>query len=156
MKTQKEVQKTKYFSYQFTKTMLFLAVAVVLLCLAGIGLSVYRIVAFGVHSFSEALQSPFLIAICAFGIVLMISILARSRYGVNKTHYITQFGFIRSKYPIEKITSLCLDTETKKLTVYIGEEFSVLSLDEKWQDEFIAALREVKPEIEFTFTLAEK
>ncbi len=149
-------QTTKYFQYQFTKTIIALAIAVIALCLTGIGVSIYRIVTFGVHGLTEALQSPFLIAICAFCIALMISILVRSRYGVNKTHYIAQFGFIKSKTPIDSITSLCLDTDTKKLTVYMGEEFTVLSLSERWQDEFIAALREVKPEIEFTFTLAEK
>ncbi len=156
MDKQKQLQTTKYFQYQFTKTMICLAIAVIALCLVGIGLSLYRIIVFGIRDFSDVLQSPFLIAICLFCIVLMVSILVKSRYGVNKTYYIAQFGFIKSKTPIESITSLYLDTDTKKLTVYMGEEFTVLSLSEKWQDEFIAAIREVKPEIEFSFSLAEK
>ncbi len=136
--------------------MLGLAIGVLVLCLAGIGVSVYRLITFGVHGFTEALQSPFLIAVCVFCIVLVISILMKSQYAVDDTHYFVQFGLIKSKFPIKDITSLELNRDAKKLTVFVGEQFSVLTLNEKWQDEFIAALREVKPEIEFTFTLSEK
>jgi hypothetical protein len=49
-----------------------------------------------------------------------------------------------------------LNTDTYKLTVFIGEQYSVLSLSPEWNDEFITAIRAVNPNIEFTFTLAEK
>jgi hypothetical protein len=39
--------------------------------------------------------------------------------------------------------------------VYVGEQFSVLSLSPEWNHEFVAAIREVNPDIEFTFTLTE-
>ena len=50
---------------------------------------------------------------------------------------------------------MVLDSDTKKLTVYVGEEYSVLSLSPDWTDEFIKALQDVKPSIEFSFTLTE-
>ncbi len=156
MKEQKTPSSAKYFKYQFTKTLISLAIAVIALCLAGIGVSVYRIVLFGIREFTDALQSPFLIAVCAFCIVLMISILAKSQYVIDENHYTVQFGFIKSKFAIKDITALVFDSDAKKLSIYIGEEFSVLSLAPAWQDEFIAALRAVKPEIDFSFTLAEK
>ncbi len=135
--------------------MICLAIGAILLSLAGIVVSVYRIVNFGIREFADALQSPFLILVCLFCIVLICSIFIKSQYVVDDTHYTTQFGFIKSKYEIKNITSLSLDMDTKKLTVYFGEEFTVLSLNPTWQDEFIAAIRAVNPEIEFTFTLAE-
>ena len=49
-----------------------------------------------------------------------------------------------------------LDSDTKKLTVYIGEQYSVLSLNAEWNDAFIKALREINPNIDFSFTLAEQ
>ncbi len=148
-------KETKYFPYQFTKTMLVLAIAVIALCIAGIGVSVYRIVRFGIRDFTDALQSPLLIVICVFCIAVVVCMLIKSQYIVDDTYYTTQFGFIKSKFLIKDVTRLELDTDTKKLTVFVGEEFSVLSLSEKWQDEFISAIRAVKPEIDFTFTLAE-
>ncbi len=135
--------------------MILLAIAVILLCGVGIGISVYRLITFGVHDFTDTLQSPFLIAVCIFCIALVVAILIKSQYAVTPTHYIVQFGFIKSKFLIKEITSLELNTTTNKLTVFVGEQFSVLSLNEKWRDEFITAIREVKPEISFTFTLAE-
>ena len=136
--------------------MIALAITVILLCLVGIVISVYRLIKFGgVDGFTDALKSPLLIAICLFCIVTVIALLVKSQYIVDETHYTTQFGFIISRFPIKDITALVLDMDTKKLTVYIGEQFSVLSLSPAWNDEFIAALRAVKPEIDFSFTLAE-
>lgn len=155
MKKKSAPTKAKYFKYQFTKTMIGLAIAVLLLSLAGIGVSIYRIVQFGIHGFTDALQSPFLIAICLLCMAIILSILIKSQYIIDDRHYIVQFGIIKSKFAIQDITSILLDSDTKKLTVYIGEEFSVLSLAIANHDEFIAALREANPHIEFTFTLAE-
>ncbi len=155
MKKQNTPTKAKYFKYQFTKTMIVLAIAVLLLSLAGIGVSVYRIVAFGINDFSDALQSPFLIAICLLCIVIMISILVKSQYIIDDSYYIVQFGIIKSKFAIKDITSIVLNADTRKLTIYIGEEFSVLSLAISNHDEFIAALREANPNVDFSFTLAE-
>ena len=56
---------------------------------------------------------------------------------------------------MEKLTSILLDTDTKKLTVYMGEEFFVVTTNPTWNNDFVQALREVKPDIEFSFTLAE-
>lgn len=156
MKTNSTPKKAKYFKYQFTPTLILLSIAVILLCLAGMGVSIYRVVKFGVSGVSDAMKSPLLIAICAFCIVLMISVLVKSQYIVDETYYTTQFGFVKSKFPIKEVTKLELNTDTNKLTVFVGEQFSVLSLSPEWNNDFIAAIREVNPNIEFTFTLAEK
>ncbi len=155
MEKKNSPKKAKYFKYQFTKTLITLAVAVLLLSLAGIGVSVYRIVTFGIHGLSQALQSPFLIGICVLCIVMILSILIKSQYVIDDKYYTMQFGIIKSKYLIQDITSILLDTDVNKLTIYTGEEFFVLSLSPKCHDEFIASLREVNPSIEFSFTLAD-
>ena len=74
---------------------------------------------------------------------------------MDGTHYTTQFGFIKSSFLIADITAIVLDSDTKKLTVYVGEEFTVLSLNEAWNEEFVRALLDANPEIEYSFTLAE-
>lgn len=156
MKKTTSPQAAKYFKYKFTPTMLLLACAALALSVAGIAVSAYRIVKFGINGFSDALKSPFLIVICLFCIVLAVSILIRSRYIVDDEYYTTQFGFIKSKFPIKDVTSLVLNTDLNKLTVYFGEQYSVLSISPEWNDAFVTALREVNPNIDFSFTLAEK
>ncbi len=156
MSKRSKPNEAKYFKYQFSSLILLLSALVYLLCGAGIAVSVYRIVKFGVEpTFLGALKSPLLIGICLFCILLITSILIKSQYVVDDTYYTTQFGFIKSKFLIKEITALELDTDTQKLTLFIGEQYFVLSLNSAWQDEFIAAIRKVNPNVDFTFTLAE-
>ena len=156
MKKQSAPQEAKYFKFRFTPLMLILAIAVLVLFTAGIALSIWRIVKDGIHGFGDVLKSPFLIAICLFGIVVVTSILIRSRYIVTKDIFVTQFGIIKSKFTIQNFTSVLLDTDSKKLTVYMGEEFFVVSTDPAWNNDFVQALREAKPDLEFSFTLTEQ
>lgn len=155
MKKQSAPQEATSFKFRFTPLMLALSVLVLLLFGGGIAISVWRITKTGVHSFNDVLKSPFLIAICLFGIVVVVAMLARSRYTVTKNELVMQFGLIKSRFPVEKFTSVVLDTDAQKLTVYIGEEFFVVTTNPAWNNDFVQALRAVKPEIEFSFTLTE-
>ena len=134
--------------------MLLLAIAVLLLCGAGIALSAYRIAKSAPQGFSDYLKSPLIIVISAFCIAVVIGVLVKSQYVVTTEYYILQFGFIKNKYLIKDVTSLELDSDTQKMTVYMGESFTVLSLSATDNDEFVAAMRKVNPNVEFTFTLA--
>lgn len=155
MKTEHAPHEAKFFKFRFTPLMITLAIAVILLCTAGTALSIWRIAEYGVKGFNDVLKSPFLIAICLFGIAVVVALLIRSRYVITKDTLTIQFGFIKSKFPIEKFTSVLLDTDSKKITVYMGEEFFVVTTNPEWNNDFVQALREVKPDIEFSFTLAE-
>ena len=156
MKKQSAPQEAKTFKFRFTPLMIALACAVILLCALGIALSVWRIARDGVHGFGDVLKSPFLIAVCLFGIAVAVGVLIRSRYIVTKEYFITQFGFIKSKFPIKDFTSLLLNTDAKKLTIYMGEAYLVTSIDPEWNNDLVQAIREIKPDIEFSFTLTEK
>ncbi len=136
--------------------MIVLAIAVILLCAAGITVTCYRMREYGfTPTFADIMKFPLLIAVCVFCIVLVVAILVKSQYAVDDTYYTTQFGFIKSKFLIKDITAIELNTDTQKLTVFVGENFSVLTLSPDWRDEFIAAIREVNPDVDFSFTLAE-
>ncbi len=152
-KTPKEVKR---FPYKLTTTMLALSIAVIALCLGGIAASLYRIIKFGVHGVTNYLQSPLLIAISLLGIAVVVGILIKSEYVVDKDTFYIRFGFIKSKFSIKEVTSLILDTDTQKLTVYFGEQFMVLSMNASWNDACIKAIREANPDIEFSFTLTEE
>jgi hypothetical protein len=137
--------------------MILLACAVLVLCSIGIALSVWRLTkSGGVHGFGDVLKSPFLILICLFCIAVVISLLIRSQYVVTDEHFIMQFGFIKSTYSVKEITSVLLNTDNQKLTVYMGEQYFVATVNPQWNNDLVQALRKVNPDIEYSFTLADK
>ena len=145
-------QAAKYFKYKLTKGMIAVAVAILAVAAGGIALSTYRLIKSSLSEVTDFITHPLLILASLFCIVLTVSILCKSQYIVTDKEYIMQFGFIKSAYPIKDITKAVYDTDKKKLTVFVGEEFSVLPLCADWQDEFVQALREVKPSIDYSFT----
>jgi hypothetical protein len=142
----------KCFKYKFSPILIVLSVAIIVLCMAGIGVSLYRIVQFGVHGFYDALKSPFLSLVCILCIAIVIGILIKSQYVITEKKFIVQFGFIRNSYLVKDITAICLNYDSKKITVYFGEQFTVLTLHEKENDEFVKTLREVNNNIDYSFT----
>ncbi|MBQ8322741.1 MAG: hypothetical protein IJX91_02110 [Clostridia bacterium] len=150
-----ESKPTGVFKIKFSVTIVLLCVAVYVLCAVGIGVSVWRIVRFGVKEFSDVLKYPFLILVCLLCIVLVTSILIKSQYAVDDKYFISQYGLVKSKFLIKDITSITLDTESKKLTVNFGEQFMVLSVSPDFSEPLVRALLAVKPDIDYGFTLAE-
>ena len=152
MKRTNQDQQT--FKIQFPNFIFALSIAVFALCGVGIALSLWRMQKFGIHGFTDVIKYPFLIAVCVFCIVLMICVLAKSQYLVCEDKLITQYGFIKSKFEISKITALTLDIQTQKLTVHFGEEFLVLRVCAEWQEKLVRAILAVNPDIDYSFTLA--
>jgi len=101
----------------------------------------------------DSLKSPLLIILCVFCIAIVVGILLCSRYTVKGEYYYVQFGFIKSKYSIKEITAVVLDTDTKKLTVYVWENFSVLTMEAEDAWKFVETLQAVKPSITYNVTL---
>jgi hypothetical protein len=118
-------------------------------------MSVYRIIAEGIEDFTKALQSPFLILICLFCATVIISILVKSEFIVENGELITRYGIIKSRLPIATITSMEHDRPAHKLTVYCGEEYTVFTLKQEWEDELVRELCAVNPDIDFSFALTE-
>ena len=131
-----------------------LLIVSLVLCTAGLGISIFRLFNEGIKKFTDALQAPLLIVICVFAIAFIISVFIKSQYVVTDKHYISQFGFVKSRFLIKDVTKLELDSDTKKLTVFVGEEYMILSIVPTQNDAFIQAMREVNKKIEFSFTLA--
>ena len=143
------------FKIKFSTTVIILCIAVLALCGAGIGVSVWRILEHGVRSFADALKSPFLIAVCLFCIVIVIALLIKSQYVVEDERFFTQFGFIKSRFSIKEVTTLVLDCQKNKLTMKFGEEFFVITVNPTWQENLVRALLAVNPDIDYSFTLTD-
>lgn len=155
MKKQSTGKSPQIFKIKLSTTMLLLCVAVFILCATGVGLSVWRIRKFGVNGFNDVIKYPFLIAVCLFCVVLMIALLIKSQYMVDDTFVYTQYGFIKSRFTITDVTAIVYNTNNKKLTVNFGEEYTILSVDPTWQEQFVRAMLDVKPEIDYSFTLTQ-
>ena len=155
MKNIDQKNDKQIFKITFSKSIYLLCVAVYVLCLAGIALSVWRIIKFGIHGFNDIIKYPFLIAVCLLCIVLVTAILIRSQYVVDKQYLITQYGLIKSKFAIKDITAVTLDSDSQKLTVNFGEPYTVISVSPAWNEQFVRALLAVNPSIDYSFTFSE-
>lgn len=151
--SQKQVQR-KNFPYKFSPVLLLLCGLVLLLCMAGIAVSVYRMIANGgIFTFYDFLKYPFLILICVFCIVLIVALLIKSQYSLIGTELITQFGLIKTKYDVLKITELTHDRERSKLQINFGEEFFILLLNSAWEDDFVHELIKLNPNANYSYSL---
>lgn len=155
MKKHTTPQEAKTFKIKSTKT-IFMSVAAILIFIASAAVSIYRITQTSFSDFTDYLKSPFLLLVSLFGLAIVIAVLIKSQYVVDNRYFTTQFGFIKSKFEIKNITSIILNTDTQKLTVYFGEEFIVLSSAQDWNEEFVRALLAANPNINYTFTLTDK
>lgn len=150
MNTSKNHVKT--FQIQFPLAVILLAVAVIVLCIISIGVSIWQIITMGIDGITDVFKYPFMIAISVFGIALVSSVLIKSEYVITDKEFISQFGFIKSKTALSAITSILLNTDTQKLTVYFGEEFTVLSFTKDWNEEFVRAILDANPNVSYSFT----
>lgn len=155
MKAKNSENKT-VIKIKFSKLVIGLCVLVYLLCLGGMAISIWRMLEFGVHGFSDVLKYPFLIAICAFGILLITAMLISSNYIVKNGNFITQYGFVRSKFAIKEITELTLNSDEKKLTVYFSEQYLIIAVHPSYNEKLIRAILDVNPDIKYEVTLTDK
>lgn len=143
------------FKIKFPKSILWICVAIYALCGVGVGISVWRMVRFGVGTFFDVLKYPFLIVVCLLCVVIVTSVLIKSEYIVDEQFLISKFGLVKSKFSIKDITSIVLDSDAKKLTVYFGEQFTVLSVMPEWNEDLSRALLKVNPDIDYSFTFSD-
>ena len=155
MKHNSTQNNAKVFPFRHNPVSIVFCILALLLCAAGVGMSVYRIITEGVEDFTKVLQSPFLILICLFCAAVIISILVKSEFIVAGGELITRFGFIKSRLSISTITSMEHDRGTHKLTVYCGEEYTVFTLKPEWEDDIVHEICSANKEIELSFTMTE-
>lgn len=152
-KIDNQTQKS-IFPFKLSKVIFALCLLCMAICVAGIVITVIRIVNNGgIKGVLDVLKYPLLIVVEIFFIVFAISVIIRSRYIVTDTSLITQFGIVKSTYSLKDITTLTLDTKANKLFVYQGEVFFVLSVRKEWQTQLIQAILQSKPDLSVNFTL---
>ena len=155
MKNQSAPKEAKIYKIQFTKAIIAVSIAILLFCTVGIVVSIIQINSRGINGFYDILKYPFLILVSIFCIALVIAILVKSQYAIDSIYLTSQFGFIKSKYEIKKITAIVLNTDTNKLSIECKEEFFVISLNKEWNEAFVRDLLAVNPSIDYSFTFSD-
>ena len=144
------------FKIKFPVSISLLSVAVYILCALGIAVSVWRMIKFGVHDFTDVVKYPFLIGVCVFCIVFITTVLLRSFYTIEKDMLVTTFGFIKTSYSLKDLRELTLDCDLKKLTVtFQNGQYMTLTVNAEWNEALVRAILEVNPEIDYSFTLCD-
>ena len=125
------------------------------LCVLGFGVNLYYCITNGVSHAADPvypiMQYVLMFFVTVVLFALLLSILVNSAYVIDGKFFKTRFGFITSKYNVEKIENVTLDRKTNKLTVtFTSGEFIVIVVKQEWYDEFITALLMANPKIEYT------
>jgi hypothetical protein len=154
MKKENNALEKKIFRFKFNTATLIFIILGIRLCIAGIGTSVFRIIKEAPNGITEILQSPLLIDVCLFGLVVLLSMLIRSRYEIDEKNLTLRFGIIKSQTPINIITAIEMDKDDNKLSIFVGESYSVVLVNKEWNESFVAALQEINPKIEYSLVMA--
>ncbi len=150
----------KTFKYKFTVVQTVLIIAGIILSAAGFTLNLVMCIRDGVKNAAQPvypiIQYTLMFFVTVVAFALLLSILLFSAYVIDGKTFKTRFGFIVSKYDCEKITTVTLDRRTKKLTVaFKSGEFMVIVVKQDWYEDFIAALLETNPAIEYNIVSLE-
>lgn len=144
----------KSFKYKFTPLMKALMIFGMVLCGVGFGVNLYYCLTNGIKHAADPVYPimqyvlMFLVTVLLF--ILLLCILLFSSYTIDGKIFKTKFGFITSKYDTEKIQNVTLDRKTNKLTVaFENGEFIVIVVKQEWYDNFIDALLQANPKIEY-------
>lgn len=153
------MQKFKFQFTKLTKVFIYLGLA---LAVAAAGVNTYLLISNGVASAADPTIKIIQYSAMYFAAVLLavvlISLLISTYYCVDDQNkkLVTCFGIVKTKYDVEKIESVLLDRNTKKLSVFFSESrFIVIVVKEEWYEDFVAALLKVNPNIEFSINSKE-
>ncbi len=144
----------KIFKYKFSKLITALICLALALCAVGFGINLFLCIKNGIKEAADPvypiLQYTLMFFITITLFVILVSILKSSYYCVEGKTFKTCFGFIKSKYEIDKIEKITLDRQTNKLSVEFDDNtFIVIVVKEEWYNDFVQAIIDVKPAIEY-------
>lgn len=124
-------------------------------CAAGFAVNLWLCITKGIPATTNAIFTiirytiMFIVTVAMFAILL--SLLISSYYAVDKEHIKTRFGFITSKYSIKDIDVITLERNTNRLTVtFKNDSFLVIVVKEQCYDDFVQAILDAKPAIEYS------
>lgn len=144
------------FKYKYKPYIFVIMALSVILALATIGMTIYRLI--NGYDPSKIFNAVITTLISLFIIVLVTSMLISSYYAVDDKNFILRWGILKNVIPVKEITKLLYDSDKEKLTVYYGAEdnFMLVSLDKVDPIDIVDALRKRNAKILFeSYSLAD-
>ncbi len=147
----------KKYPFVFSKSMYAVFALGLLLCGAGIAVSIYRLVVGSVTTAYDWIGFVVMVLACLFLGALIISMLIRTVYTVDEEYFTLHLGFVRNRYPLNEIISVHLFEGAGKLAVYFqGNRYSAIVIKREQFDDFIHALTTANDKIGFSYSTAEE
>ena len=145
------------FRFRFSKLIILLQIAAMVLAAAAIAYTVYRMITLGFGDASLIIQYVLLLLFGVGAIVIFSAMLIRSVYIVGKNEIILRFGLIKSVYKIKEIESIRLFTKTNKLVLYFkNEKYTVISVKPEWYNDFIREVLSHNLNIRYDVSITDK
>ena len=145
------------FRFRFSKLIILLQIAAMVLAAAAIAYTVYRMITLGFGDASLIIQYVLLLLFGVGAIVIFSAVLIRSVYIVGKNEIILRFGLIKSVYKIKEIESIRLFSKTNKLVLYFkNEKYTVISVKPEWYNDFIREVLSHNLNIRYDVSITDK
>ena len=145
------------FRFRFSKLIILLQIAAMVLAAAAIAYTVYRMITLGFGDASLIIQYVLLLLFGVGAIVIFSAMLSRSVDIVGKKEIILRFGLIKSVYKIKEIESIRLFSKTNKLVLYFkNEKYTVISVKPEWYNDFIREVLSHNLNIRYDVSITDK
>lgn len=145
------------FRFRFSKTIILLQIAAMVLAAAAIVYTAYRMATVGFGSASLIIQYVVLLLFGVLALVIFSAMLIRSVYVVGKKEIVLRFGLIKTVYKIKDIESIRLFSKTNKLVLYFkNEKYTVISVKPEWFNDFIREVLSHNLNIRYDVSITDK
>lgn len=145
------------FRFRFSKTIILLQIAAMILAAAAIVYTAYRMATVGFGSASLIIQYVVLLLFGVLALVIFSAMLIRSVYVVGKKEIVLRFGLIKTVCKIKDIESIRLFSKTNKLVLYFkNEKYTVISVKPEWFNDFIREVLSHNLNIRYDVSITDK
>lgn len=147
----------KKYPFKFSKLMYAVFIAGIILCLAGAGVTLYRIFAGVVTDTYDWIGVSVMTVIILFLLVLIVSLFFKAQYEIHEDKIVLQLGILRNTYPLTDVTSVHLFKGANKLAIYFKDErYAAIVIASDLYDDFMKTLMERNEKIGFSFSSPEE
>lgn len=139
------------FKFIFSNVVKSLLAIAVLITLFGAGWNIYSLFAVKNLNALNGVGYALMVLINLFIACACLSILIKSEYQLKNGFLYTNFGLLRNKLPLEKITEVIHFIKQDKLVIYFDtESYAVIVIKKENYADFVSSLTKLRPEITYS------
>lgn len=141
------------FYFRYSKLVIVLLVAVIILSGAGLVWNIYNIVHYALLDAMQTVVYSVITVLNAVVFGFALSITIYGRYVIKRDTIYCCFGLIKSKYKIAEIYQITHYRKQDKLVVFFADQkYTVIVISPAKYETFVERIREINSQIIFTVT----